>query len=337
MNKLKVCFFSPVHDKTLFNKVGFYRDDIKALSVDLCEVIPTNNLAHVFRQKPNLLVAYFYGKSLFAAILGKANGAKVIFTGGADQIAPEVVTTPRLYLNRLFAFLCLIFANEILVSCLSDRSRFLDLALGVNKLKKKVIYKPHVVVPSMFPPIVREPLPGKFQAFTICWMGSIGNVQRKGVDRSIKLIAELRKLGVDATLDIVGTHGVGSDYLKSICLDLGVDKFVTFRGQISDAEKNVMLNEYIIYLQLSSYEGFGVAAAEAFFSGVIVIHTNTGGLSDVINEDGVIVDLDRVTNISSTYASVVYDKYLNFTPRYHSICEKYPLYKIENRSRALLG
>lgn len=290
---MKICLYSPVQSKEIFSRVGFYRDDISALSYYGDECRATNSLGELFNCRPALIVGYFYSKSLFAALIGKLIGAKVILTGGADEISSGVHSGSRLLFRKLIAFLCLVVADKIFVSCTDDFRNFKKLSLGINFLKNKIKFVSHVVVPA--PTCVkRNNYEGEeFKALTICWMGAVGNVYRKGVDKSIRLIADLKNIGIKATLKIAGTDGPGRMALEQIAIELEVRENIYFLGPVSDEEKNKLFMSESVYLQLSSYEGFGVAAAEAFFSGMVVIHTNKGGLADVIGHRGLVVDYEK--------------------------------------------
>lgn len=329
-----ICLYSPVKNLEVFSKVGFYRDDLCALKKIGNEVVATNSLKIIFNKKPKLTVGYFYGKSLFAAILTRILGGRVVLTGGGDQISPNLVHGNRLVIQRLFAFLCILFSNKILLSCVDDVKNFNKICLGLSCLKSKLEFSPHVVHPSVYQRLNNNGEKGVFKAFTICWMGSIGNVQRKGVDKSILLISMLKKKGIQASLSIAGTEGPGLKYLKDLVKEHSLQDSIEFLGQISEDEKNRWYSSDAAYLQLSTYEGFGVAAAEAFFSGMVVVHSNRGGLSDVIGENGLIVDIEKFKNINNFDIDSFYDNFLSFKPPYELIKSKLHLYSIENRAKS---
>ena len=333
-SKNTICLYAPVSNLDLFRTVGFYRDDLCALQLLSKDVVATNSLRTLFANRPNLTVGYFYGKSLFAAIITKIIGGRVVMTGGADQIAPNLVRGYRLYLHRLFAFLCVIFSNKILLSCKDDIKNFKKLCFGITYLENKIKYSPHVVRPSPLPRIKKNYESEVFKAFTLCWMGSIGNVQRKGVDKAILLISILKNFGIRASLNIAGTKGPGLKYLEDLVDSLSLQDSVVFLGRISEDEKHRWLSSDAVYVQLSSHEGFGVAAAEAFFSGMVVVHSNKGGLADVIGENGVIVDIEKLENVNKFDIELFIKSYLKFKPRDDIIQSNLHLYSVENRAKS---
>jgi len=334
---MKVCLYSSVPDKELFSRVGFYRDDIKALSLRGEEVLATNSLQDLLEFKPGLVVGYFFSKSILAALLGRLIGARVVLTGGADQISPALLFGYRLFVHRAMAVLCLLLAHRILLSCTDDLMNFRKLSFGIRALQKKIELANHVVVPAPLPRVVRVPVEGEFHAFTLCWMGSERNVRRKGVDKAIWLIAKLRALGVDARLNVAGTDGPGKKFLEDVTLDLGVTEYVHFLGAISEDEKNHRFSNGSIYVQLSEHEGFGVAAAEALFSGMIVVHSNKGGLGDVIGEHGLVVDPAVIEQGDSAWVRDFYADFLRYRINPDFLEKNLQKYSIGMRSDALLG
>lgn len=287
---MNVCFYSAVEDDGLFERVGFYRDDIAALKKGGAQVVAAKSLGELFRSRPEMIVGYFYTKSIFAALFGRLVGARVILTGGADQISPVLLSGGRLFVHRVFAFFCLVLAHRILVSCTDDLINFKRLCFGLASLEKKLELENHVVIPSPLPRVINGDRIGKFDAFTLCWMGTVSNVRRKGVDRAVRLIGLLKEIGVNASLNIAGSDGPGRVFIENLVKELDLVEQVHMLGPISDDEKNRRFRRGHVYLQLSEYEGFGVAAAEAFFSGMVVVHSNMGGLSDVIGHHGLVLD-----------------------------------------------
>ncbi|MET0107025.1 MAG: glycosyltransferase family 4 protein [Sedimenticola sp.] len=336
MQHRSICLYSSVGDKQLFSRVGFYRDDVLALSSRCSNVYATNSLRDLFKLRPGLVVGYFYSKALLAAIIGRIIRAEVILTGGADQISPILQKGIKLYIHRCLAFLCLLFANKVLLSCTDDVHNFKNISLGISRLSNKIKYAPHVVQPSPLKGRTREPVPGEFHAFTICWMGSVENVVRKGVDRAIRLVAMLRDIGIDATLEVAGTGGPGLEYLQRIAEELSVASAIRFLGPISEEEKNKKYSFGSVYIQLSLHEGFGVAAAEAFFSGMLVVHSNKGGLSDVIGESGYILDIEELVNSGASGVHDFYRSFLKYRINHdHATAEK-KKYSINTRAKSFL-
>jgi glycosyltransferase involved in cell wall biosynthesis len=156
---------------------------------------------------------------------------------------------------------------------------------------------PHVVDTSFFTASLSQ----KQNTFlTIGWMGTEGNVRRKGMDVAVKLIYEFRVRCRSAKLIIAGTPGPGTDALRNLVAELKVSDDVEFKFNISEEEKVHLLQTCTYYLQLSEFEGFGLAALEALSCGACVVHTGRGGLSDFMGEYGLLqkwpLDVENVAN-----------------------------------------
>jgi glycosyltransferase involved in cell wall biosynthesis len=330
------CLYSAVSDPSLFSRVGFYRDDLAAMATMGVEVYPIFRISDVWKFRPSVLVGYFYSRSLGAAVVGRLIKARVVLTGGADQISPSLSSGLRLAVHRLVAFLCLCVAHKVVLSCAEDYQEFKRVAMGRRWLLAKLVKAPHVVRPSGDARSVSRQVAGEFRAFTICWLGSIENAKRKGLDRAIQLIAALRDIGVDATLDIAGTAGKGLAFIEELANYHKVSPFVRFCGAISDEEKDQRYLKGAVYLQLSRYEGFGVAAAEAFLSGMIVVHTNKGGLRDVISDNGIIIDVEELLAGGRERIAGFYNAFLSFEVDRHLLIEESRKYSVEARAKSLL-
>jgi len=235
------------------------------------------------------------------------------------------------------AFICLLLAHRISLSCTDDLANIKKLCFGLNFLEKKLYFDNHVVISSPLTRLAENDRSVKFSAFTMCWMGSEGNVRRKGVDRAVRLISMLRTLNVDASLDIAGTDGPGRVFLEKLIHELDLTDHVRILGAISEDEKNKRLSEGCVYIQLSEHEGFGVAAAEAFFSGMIVVHSNKGGLRDVIGENGLIVDLAVIDNSDIVAVRDFYTKFLNYKINAEFLKNNLKNYSIQMRAKAFCG
>lgn len=334
---MKSCLYSSVKDKALFSRVGFYRNDLEALKLCSDKALITNSIFELVRFRPDLIVAYFFTKSIGAAVCGRLMGARIIIGGGGDQFSPVLVSGFRLFVHRVLAFICLLLAHRISLSCTDDLVNIKKLCFGFKFLEKKLYFDNHVVIPSALARLAENDRSVQFSAFTMCWMGSEGNVRRKGVDRAVRLISMLRTLNVDASLDIAGTDGPGRVFLEKLINELGLTDHVHILGAISEDEKNKRLSEGCVYIQLSEHEGFGVAAAEAFFSGMIVVHSNKGGLRDVIGENGLIVDLAVIDNSDIVAVRDFYTQFLSYKINTEFLKNNLKNYSIQMRSEAFCG
>jgi glycosyltransferase involved in cell wall biosynthesis len=104
-----------------------------------------------------------------------------------------------------------------------------------------------------------------------------------GVDIVIEAWSIFQKL-IEGRLTKLVLAGTGPDeaFAKDRVRELGLDKSVEFTGVLSNEEVASRLRKTDAVLNLSRWESFGVAILEALASGVPVIATDVGGVSEVL-------------------------------------------------------
>ncbi len=112
-------------------------------------------------------------------------------------------------------------------------------------------------------------------------------IEGKGIEYSIRALAEVRKQMNNVSMIIVG-DGPLKENLKNLSNKLGLNNFIMFSGRIDSDRHMQYLRESDIFLQHSIKgsdgweEGFGVSIAEASATGLPVICTNCGGIPDQV-------------------------------------------------------
>ena len=288
MRSKRVLFYSSVKDKELFHIQRFYAIDISILEQLGYEVILSNKIGDAWKfWKYNFVFAYFYRYAFFPALIAKLFGRNTYFTGGIDSLDKNLVTERDYTIQKWFFKFCYWVSKSCIIVSKTDDSNVRQLVKG-----KKLSYSEHTIETEPF----KCELSQKENIFvTIGWQATVGNVQRKGMDTSIRLFAELHKLPKynDSKLFILGKTGDGTEYLEGIVKELGIDGCVQFTGSVSEEQKVDYLKRSRHYFQMSIFEGFGVAALEALCAKNIVIHSGKGGLSNPIYYDGVFISIDQ--------------------------------------------
>ena len=285
----KVLFYASVSDLELFKIQSFYKYDIHCLE-NIGFQVETTNRCFDFLKFWNYDASflYFYRKSLLPAVISSFFRKKVVFTGGVDDLALDS-STKNFNIQRALINFCYLFADSFLVVSDSD---FLNIkkALFTSKLSKLILSYHSIDILQNFNPYREMSCQSRCCISTICWMGSKVNVQRKGVDKALYIFKEWLEKKPNLNIQkfyIIGRVGSGTDYLKEVIAECGLDDYVEFTGAISDIEKNSLLLKSRFYFQCSQYEGFGVAALEALYNGCLVIHPGNGGLSSTISSYGI--------------------------------------------------
>lgn len=305
-----ILFYSSVANVSLFNTQKFYVTTIEILKEIGCDVIVSNRISDAWTKEYDAIFSFFYRKSVVPSYIAKFRGKKVFFTGGIDAMEKNIVPLKTYICQVLLFKLCRWIADWCLIESTSDMKNIKKISF--NKCPKNLYYSPEAMKLSLYDAtnISKENI-----FVSICWMESIGNVRRKGLDQSLFYFKYLKsfKQYQNAKYYILGRVGVGTDYLKDIIQELELQDDVIFTGEVSDIEKISYLKKSKYYFQLSQYEGFGVAALEAIASRCIVINSGRGGLADVIGNDGVQVDITKFDGNIESLDKSVYDKLLSFS------------------------
>jgi glycosyltransferase involved in cell wall biosynthesis len=304
----KVLLYSPVTRRRLFSLMRFYRSDICAMRAQGCQVLLANSLWRVVSADYDSLVGYFYTWSVIAAMLAKLRGREAVLTGGADQFSGCVhVGRLSVLARRALLAIAVVVCDRLVLVSQNDVCNVTKAAGPFGRIAaSKIVVAGHPIdEPSGLP---RRFSDKTWQAVTICWMGSEGNVVRKGLIAAVELIAELRRLGDDLPLLVIGTPGPGTRLLSEAVQAAGVASQVRIVGAATDARKWQLLAQSAVYFQLSQYEGFGVAALEALRCGCVVVHTGNGALEETIGRDGMRVDVSSLRQLAPTFREAVTSK-----------------------------
>jgi glycosyltransferase involved in cell wall biosynthesis len=282
----KIMLFSRVGSPRLFSRMGFYRADVEALRQQGALVLLGSTLNSVAFRRFDALLAYFYTWGSLAAVLARLRGRRVVLTGGADEFSNDAASCGLKGLWRRAMLWCgLLAAHRVLLPSASDRENIRRHCRPIGWLvDRKLLIAPH---PLPRAGCMRSPAAREWRAVTICWMGTVANVERKGIPATLRAIAKLRRSGDPMPLDIIGTTGPGTAHVEALVAALGLGDLVSIRGAVSENDKWGFLQSAEVYFQLSTYEGFGVAALEALSASCVVVHTGKGGLRETLGDDGI--------------------------------------------------
>lgn len=137
-------------------------------------------------------------------------------------------------------------------------------------------------------------------------------VPEKGHDTAIVALAGLRgrRPELDARLTIVGT-GPDREGLQRLANEVGVGDNVTFAGGLAHAEvaERMRESDVLVVASRAAADGwlelFGRVAAEGICTGLAVVVTAHGGLSEVVGEAGIIVAREGPAAVAEVIESLV--------------------------------
>jgi len=141
---------------------------------------------------------------------------------------------------------------------------------------------PEVYRPSEIDQTLREKYADPSEKIVL-YVGRL--VPEKGVNVLLGAIPRILAAHQNTKFIIVG-EGYSREMLSSLSKSLGVDHKVFFTGYVSDDEVKGLLRLADVQVIPSIYEPFGIVCLEAMASGIPVVASDTGGLSEIV-EDGV--------------------------------------------------
>src|SRR6202012_765957 len=117
-------------------------------------------------------------------------------------------------------------------------------------------------------------------------------------------IFEIVRKKIPAKLLLVG-DGPERSGAESLCRELGLEDDMRFVGKQEQMEEILAIAD--LFLLTSEYESFGLAALEAMASGVPVVSTNAGGLSEIMVEGvtGFMSDVGDVETMSEQAIAIL--------------------------------
>jgi glycosyltransferase involved in cell wall biosynthesis len=131
-------------------------------------------------------------------------------------------------------------------------------------------------------------------------------VSHKRIEDAIELLADIRTLGYDYNIAVVGSmpNPKYSKYLFNYARTLGVLDSVSFNGAVANEDLFDLYQNALAYLSMSKHEGFCVPVLEAMHFGVPVVVRAGTAAQEVCDMSGVI--LSKESNQAN--AKVVVDR-----------------------------
>jgi len=127
----------------------------------------------------------------------------------------------------------------------------------------------------------------------------------KGLRFLLEALAELRKRW-DLKLVVVGTT-LGDGVTEKLMDRLGVTEAVTFRNQIETSELIKLYRSATLVAVPSTYEGFGIPAAEAMACGAPLVSTTAGALPEVVGDAGILIPPADSAALTAAIAGLMED------------------------------
>ena len=201
-----------------------------------------------------------------------------------------------------------------MVRCVSRSIARNAVASGVRS--NRVTYLPPRVDLSLFDPSsaarlrpsVRKSL-GVQDRKVLLFIGTL--VRRKGVDQLIRATPRIASKHPDVSVLIVGAGPILSD-LRGLADRLGVSDRVTFLGSTTHREVPRLFAAADLFVLPSRNEGVPRVILEAMASGLPVVATNVGGVSEAIDDGktGFLIPPDDTHALTTRISSLLDDPHL---------------------------
>lgn len=279
-----ILFYSSVASKKQFVAQEYYRTDIRILRQLGFNVQLSKHWYDCLAfWRYNVAFVYFYRFGLIPALIARLSGRRVFFTGGIDYLDRASSTFGQYVVQAIFYNLCGVLASRNIIVSDADL-RNAERARLLFPAHRQVVCK-HAISDLHFnggKEMRKEKL-----VVTIAWMGRTENVVRKGVLEALDFFRLMVRRDPEWRMLVVGPTGDGSKLVEARIRELELSGRVTLTGRVSEAEKVALLQRALVYLQLSRYEGFGIAAIEALACKCLVVHSGAGGLAEGVGEYGI--------------------------------------------------
>ena len=140
-----------------------------------------------------------------------------------------------------------------------------------------------------------------------------GLLKKKGVDLFVDAIKEIYKDFKDWNFKIIGSPKLGINKLDEFSKDIKKDfeslgERAKMTGFINSKKLNkIMSDASIIVIPSVWNEPFGLVAAEAMSNGVALISSNSGGLPEIIRNNGILIKNINSKKIARQLKKIISD------------------------------
>lgn len=105
---------------------------------------------------------------------------------------------------------------------------------------------------------------------------------------------------------VIAGHGAyKTDELYNTVKELQLGKLVRFIGYVTHNEKIDLLKACSVFINPSSYEGFGLTLVEAMALGTPVITSNLSSMPEVVGKGGILVDPEKEYELATAMKTVL--------------------------------
>jgi len=299
---MRICFYARLKADWYFQLLDFYSNDIKILEELGYEVVKVHNSA-LLPSDCDIYFVWWWSSGFVPLIKAKLRGKPVITIGNIHYDDPS----PQGYHQR--PFYIKFFINYSLrksdIQIATARKEY-EAIVNLGASNPKLVY--HAIDENKYS---YAPYEGRENFLFTLTQLTKPNVKRKKVREIILAFNELLKTDSTLKLYIAGnTTDDGYPDLLALVQELNLNEKVKFLGRISDEEKINYYQRCKIYVQPTSYEGFGMAIAESMLCGAPVVTSLNGAVPEVTGDLAVFVNPDDISDIAAGIRRLLNDNEL---------------------------
>jgi glycosyltransferase involved in cell wall biosynthesis len=285
-----ICFFAKV-DKSALDVVNFYKQDLDILRAIGYKLTIATKWSEI-NWSCDIIFIWWWTWAFVPVFLSRIRRKKIVITGTFNFRCP-FADSDYFRRSRIQKLLIQYSVKN------ADKNVFVS-ELEMNEIVKywklkNCVYSPHIVETGKYFPIT-DVKRDKYSFLSICWTQKT-NMRRKCLYEMIDVVKELVSEGVDIKYRIAGRKGDGYDELSRYIIDNGLFDNVFLLGEIEENYKIQLMRECSIYFQISKFEGFGLAIAEAMACGAPVISSCAGEVPNVVGDAGILCDTYSISGI----------------------------------------
>lgn len=224
----------------------------------------------LINKRPDIVhIHYLDFGIIYWSVFKKLFGYKLVITGHGDEVT-SLLNNPNSLRAKLLPKL-LFLADEL--TSVADK-----ICTQLTQLTDK---KPIACIPNAVDHVFwRNGNRKQRKCLEIISVGRLSHI--KGYDILITSLAHIVDEVDNVKCTIIG-NGNELKHLKSLARNLGVLNYINFTGKLNRQQIRQLLYQATIYVQPSRAEGMPLALMEAYASGLPIISSDVGGISELIH------------------------------------------------------
>lgn len=294
---MRICFYSRLKESWYFDLIDFYSNDIKIFKELGHEVVKIHNWRNL-PKNCDLYFVWWWSSGIVPLIKAKFWKKPVISIGNLHYNDPS----EQGYNQRPFYIKCFI------KYCLKHS----DIQISTSKIEFDGIVKLGAKNPFLLYHAVDErkyiynSIDTRENFILTVTQLTNENIQRKKLKEIILAFQIISGDFPDLNLYIAGNKtDNGYEDVNNMVKKMGMEKRILFLGRVSDEEKIKLYQKCKIYVQPTSFEGFGMAIAESMLCGAPVITSKKGAVPEVAGDCALYVDPDNIDEISEGIKKII--------------------------------